>query len=246
MEEDTGKLTHIGGTDGRIHGATSSLVDCNRAGVPLIEIVTKPIIGAGHRAPEVARAYVAALRDLVKALGVSDARMDQGSMRVDSNVSLKPIGATEFAPAPKRKILTPCAPSTRRSATKCSGKPRSSPTAAPLSRKPATIKKPTGPPPRADPRKPPRTTATSTTPTCPQSSPRRNGWKKSGPPSRNCPGCGKPASSKNGASPTLKCGTLSTPAPSNPSSPPLRRALLPARPAPGGFPTWRKKPTSKA
>ena len=78
MEEDTGKLTHLGGTSGRIHGATRSLVDCNRAGVPLIEIVTKPIIGAGERAPEVARAYVSALRDLVKALGVSDARMDQG------------------------------------------------------------------------------------------------------------------------------------------------------------------------
>ena len=105
MEEDTGKLTHIGGTDGRIHGATSSLVDCNRAGVPLIEIVTKPIIGAGHRAPEVARAYVAALRDLVKALGVSDARMDQGSMRVDSNVSLKPIGATEFGTRTETKNI---------------------------------------------------------------------------------------------------------------------------------------------
>ena len=105
MEEDTGKLTHIGGTDGRIHGATSSLVDCNRAGVPLIEIVTKPIIGAGRRAPEVARAYVAALRDLVKALGVSDARMDQGSMRVDSNVSLKPIGATEFGTRTETKNI---------------------------------------------------------------------------------------------------------------------------------------------
>ena len=88
MEEDTGKLTHLGGADGRIHGATRSLVDCNRAGIPLIEIVTKPILGAGERAPEVARAYVSALRDLVKSLGVSDARMDQGSMRVDSNVCL--------------------------------------------------------------------------------------------------------------------------------------------------------------
>ncbi|MDO5098310.1 MAG: Asp-tRNA(Asn)/Glu-tRNA(Gln) amidotransferase subunit GatB [Corynebacterium sp.] len=105
MEEDTGKLTHLGGADGRIHGATSSLVDCNRAGVPLIEIVTKPIIGAGERAPEVAKAYVSALRDLVKALGVSDARMDQGSMRVDSNVSLKPIGATEFGTRTETKNI---------------------------------------------------------------------------------------------------------------------------------------------
>src|SRR5699024_1887923 len=89
MEEDTDKLTHLGGASGRIHGATASPVDCNRAGVPLIEIVTKPIEGAGERAPELARAYVTALRDLVKALGVSNARMDQGSMRVDSNLSLR-------------------------------------------------------------------------------------------------------------------------------------------------------------
>lgn len=105
MEEDTGKLTHLGGSDGRIHGATSSLVDCNRAGIPLIEIVTKPIVGAGERAPEVARAYVTALRELVKALGVSDARMDQGSMRVDSNVSLKPIGAAEFGTRTETKNI---------------------------------------------------------------------------------------------------------------------------------------------
>lgn len=105
MEEDTGKLTHLGGADGRIHGATASLVDCNRAGVPLIEIVTKPIIGAGERAPEVARAYVSALRDLVKALGVSDARMDQGSMRVDSNLSLMRKGAEEFGTRTETKNI---------------------------------------------------------------------------------------------------------------------------------------------
>lgn len=105
MEEDTAKLTHLGGAEGRIHGATSSLVDVNRAGVPLIEIVTKPIVGAGERAPEVARAYVSALRDLVKALGVSDARMDQGSMRVDSNVSLRPVGTTEFGTRTETKNI---------------------------------------------------------------------------------------------------------------------------------------------
>ena len=105
MEEDTGKLTHLGGADGRIHGATSSLVDCNRAGIPLIEIVTKPIIGAGERAPEVARAYVSALRELVAALGVSDARMDQGSMRVDSNVSLRPVGQEEFGTRTETKNI---------------------------------------------------------------------------------------------------------------------------------------------
>ncbi len=96
MEEDTGKLTHVGGDTGRIHGATTSLLDVNRAGVPLIEIVTKPIEGAGARAPEVARAYVTALRDLLRALGVSDVRMDQGSLRCDANVSLRPNGQAEF------------------------------------------------------------------------------------------------------------------------------------------------------
>jgi len=92
MEEDTGKLTHSGGETGRIHGADYSLVDYNRAGIPLIEIVTKPITGAGALAPVVARAYVAEVRDLMRALGVSDVRMDQGSLRCDVNVSLAPAG----------------------------------------------------------------------------------------------------------------------------------------------------------
>ncbi|AEF36728.1 MAG: Asp-tRNA(Asn)/Glu-tRNA(Gln) amidotransferase subunit GatB [Mycolicibacter algericus] len=96
MEEDTGKLTHVGSDTGRIEGASESLVDYNRAGVPLIEIVTKPITGAGERAPQIARAYVTALRDLLRSLDVSDVRMDQGSMRCDANVSLMPRGATEF------------------------------------------------------------------------------------------------------------------------------------------------------
>lgn len=105
MEEDTEKLTHLGGTSGRIHGATASLVDCNRAGVPLIEVVTKPIEGAGARAPEIAKAYVSALRDLVKALGVSDGRLDQGSMRVDANLSLRPIGQEEFGTRTETKNI---------------------------------------------------------------------------------------------------------------------------------------------
>ncbi len=96
MEEDTGKSLHVGGSAGRIHGAEYSLLDYNRAGVPLIEIVTKPITGTGERAPEVARAYVSALRDLLRALNVSDVRMDQGSLRCDANVSLMTKDATEF------------------------------------------------------------------------------------------------------------------------------------------------------
>ncbi|MEY9847050.1 Asp-tRNA(Asn)/Glu-tRNA(Gln) amidotransferase subunit GatB [Streptacidiphilus sp. MAP5-3] len=96
MEEDTGKSTHVGGATGRIHGAEYSLLDYNRAGIPLIEIVTKPIEGAGDRAPEVARAYVAELRELIRALGVSEARMEMGQMRCDVNLSLMPKGATKF------------------------------------------------------------------------------------------------------------------------------------------------------
>lgn len=92
MEEDTGKSTHVG-TTGRIHGADYSLVDYNRAGIPLIEIVTRPIVGAGAKAPEVARAYVAHLRELLLGLGVSDVRMEQGSLRCDVNLSLSPKGA---------------------------------------------------------------------------------------------------------------------------------------------------------
>ncbi|HET8588270.1 MAG TPA: Asp-tRNA(Asn)/Glu-tRNA(Gln) amidotransferase subunit GatB, partial [Nakamurella sp.] len=96
MEEDTGKSTHVGGATGRIHGAEYSLLDYNRAGVPLVEIVTKPITGTKASAPEVARAYVTALRDLLLALGVSDVRMDQGSLRCDANVSLTPAGSPVF------------------------------------------------------------------------------------------------------------------------------------------------------
>ena len=90
MEEDTGKTLHLGGATGRIHGADHSLVDYNRAGIPLIEIVTKPMTGVGDRAPEIARAYVGALRELLRALEVSDVRMEQGSLRCDANVSLRP------------------------------------------------------------------------------------------------------------------------------------------------------------
>ena len=95
MEEDTGKSLHVGGATGRIHGADHSLVDYNRAGIPLIEIVTKPLTGAGERAPEVAKAYVGALRELLRALGVSDVKMEQGSLRCDANLSLRPKAAAD-------------------------------------------------------------------------------------------------------------------------------------------------------
>jgi aspartyl-tRNA(Asn)/glutamyl-tRNA(Gln) amidotransferase subunit B len=93
LEEDTGKSLHVGGATGRIHGAEYSLVDYNRAGIPLVEIVTKPVPGTGADAPVVARAYVTELRDLLRSLGVSDVRMEEGSLRCDVNTSIAPRGA---------------------------------------------------------------------------------------------------------------------------------------------------------
>jgi len=93
MEEDTGKSLHVGGSTGRIHGADYSLLDYNRAGIPLIEIVTKMVPNTGKYAPLVAKAYVAELRDIVRSLGVSDVKMEQGSLRCDANVSLSPRGS---------------------------------------------------------------------------------------------------------------------------------------------------------
>jgi aspartyl-tRNA(Asn)/glutamyl-tRNA(Gln) amidotransferase subunit B len=93
MEEDAGKLTHVGGSTGRIQGAEYSLVDYNRAGVPLVEIVTRMIEGAEHEAPELAKAYVATIRDIVIALGISDAKMERGNLRCDANVSLRRRGS---------------------------------------------------------------------------------------------------------------------------------------------------------
>ena len=88
MEEDAGKSTHIGGSGGRVHGATASLIDLNRAGVPLVEIVSRPDI----RSADDARAYVSELRSILLAVGASDAKMEEGSMRVDANVSVHKPG----------------------------------------------------------------------------------------------------------------------------------------------------------
>lgn len=93
MEEDAGKLTHVGGGTGRIQGAEYSLVDYNRAGVPLVEIVTRPIFGGEADTPEIAAAYVSTIRDMVIALGISDARMERGNLRCDANVSLRARGS---------------------------------------------------------------------------------------------------------------------------------------------------------
>jgi aspartyl-tRNA(Asn)/glutamyl-tRNA(Gln) amidotransferase subunit B len=96
LEEDTGKSQHVGGETGRIHGADYSLVDYNRAGIPLVEIVTKPVPGTGALAPAVAHAYVSELRELLRALAVSDVRMEQGSLRADVNTSIAPKRSAEW------------------------------------------------------------------------------------------------------------------------------------------------------
>ena len=96
MEEDAGKLTHVGGSAGRIQGASHSLVDYNRGGVPLVEIVTRPIFGGEADTPEIAAQYVSTIRDIVKALGISDARMERGNIRCDANVSLRPRGSEQL------------------------------------------------------------------------------------------------------------------------------------------------------
>jgi aspartyl-tRNA(Asn)/glutamyl-tRNA(Gln) amidotransferase subunit B len=91
LEEDTGKSTHLGG-GGRIHDADATLLDFNRCGIPLMEVVSEPDI----RTPDEARAYGQELREIVLALGISDARLEEGSMRFDANVSLRPAGASAF------------------------------------------------------------------------------------------------------------------------------------------------------
>ncbi len=92
MEEDAGKMVHIGGGEGRIAGATHSLVDYNRAGTPLIELVTEPDL----RTPEEARLFMQKLRQIFLTLGISDCSMEEGSLRADGNVSLRRRGAKEF------------------------------------------------------------------------------------------------------------------------------------------------------
>jgi len=100
MEEDTGKTTHVG-ESGRIHGADHALVDYNRAGVPLVEIVSEPDI----RSADDARAYVNELRAILVAVGASDARMEEGSLRIDANISVRPLGAPDFGTRAEIKNL---------------------------------------------------------------------------------------------------------------------------------------------
>lgn len=189
MEEDAGKLTHVGGATGRIQGAEYSLVDYNRAGVPLVEIVTNIIYGAEHDAPELAKAYVSTIRDIVIGLGISEARMERGNLRCDANISLRPRTAPgedrhRSAPARRRRTSTACAVLSVRSVTRSSVRRPSSRRVARSSRRPATgMRTPARPRPVA-PRVTRMTTVTSPSPTCCRWSRRRLSSRSCGLPCR--------------------------------------------------------------
>ena len=189
MEEDAGKNTHIGGTDGRIEGASHSLVDYNRAGVPLVEIVTRPIEGTGARAPQVAAAYVRTLRDIFRALGVSEARMERGNVRADVNVSLRESPDAPLGTRTETKNATPSVGSSRSSATRSSVRPPSWPPGERCFRRPVTAR-PTAPPVPVVSSPTPMTTATSPSRTWFRWRPAANGSRRS---VRGCPRCLRPS-----------------------------------------------------
>ncbi len=176
-----GKSTHIGG-GGRIHDADYSLVDYNRAGVPLLEIVSRPDI----RSAEQARAYVEELQAILVAIGASDGKMEEGSMRVDANVSVRPAGSDELRTRCEIKNVN----SLRSLGRAIDHEARRhvdlwSPVRRRVRRPGTGTRRPVAPPPGA-PRKRPRTTATSPSPTWCRSSPTRPGSRRSGP---RCPCC---------------------------------------------------------
>jgi aspartyl-tRNA(Asn)/glutamyl-tRNA(Gln) amidotransferase subunit B len=152
LEEDTGKTLHVGGSTGRIHGASHSLVDYNRAGIPLVEIVTKPVTGTGARPAEVAKAYVTELRDVLRGLGVSDVRMEQGSLRCDVNVSLNSPGPSG-APGRRPRTSTRCARSSAPCGPRSSGRRRGCGPGSGSSRRPGTSTRTPGCRPPAGPRR---------------------------------------------------------------------------------------------
>ena len=213
MEEDTGKSLHVGGATGRIHGADHSLVDYNRAGIPLIEIVTKPIQGVGEKAPAVARAYVSQLRDLILALGVSEARMDQGNLRADVNLSLAPKGSGR-ARHPHRDQERQLVPLGRAGGPLRDAAARRHPRrrAARSCRRPGTGTRTPGSR-RAVARSPtPTTTATSPSPTWCRSRRRASGSRSCAARCRRTRCSSGPGCRPTGATPTSRCATSSPPA----------------------------------
>ena len=246
MEEDTGKSLHVGGSTGRIHGADYSLVDYNRAGIPLIEIVTKPITGTGAAAPLVAKAYVAQLRDLLLALGVSDVRMEQGSLRCDVNLSLAPKGSDVLGTRTETKNVNSLRSVERavryemqRHAAVLAGgetilqetRHWHEDTGVTTSGREKSDAE--------DYRYFPEPDLVPVAPTREWVEELRAGFPRR---RRSAgPGC-RPS----GASPTSRCATPSAPAPSGWSRRPSPPAPRRRRPASGGSPTWRVAPTTRA
>ena len=215
MEEDTGKSLHVGGATGRIHGADHSLLDYNRSGVPLIEIVTKPIEGAGDKAPEVARAYVThAARPAARARASPTSGWSRARCAATPTCRCGPIARTRrSAPGPRPRTSTRCAASSGRSATRSPGRRRCSTPAAGSCRRPGTGTRTPGvttsgrsketaedyryfPEPDLVPIAPSREWVEELRGDAARAAGRR--------------GCG--GSPRSGASPTSSCGTWSTPA----------------------------------
>ena len=126
LEEDTGKSLHVGGATGRIHGAEYSLVDYNRAGIPLVEIVTKPVTGTGATRPRSPAPTSPSCATCSAPSDVSDVRMEEGSLRCDVNTSLAPRGATEWGTRTETKNVNSLRSVERAVASRSSGRPRCS------------------------------------------------------------------------------------------------------------------------
>lgn len=212
MEEDTGKSTHVGGATGRIHGADYSLVDYNRAGIPLIEIVTRPILVPAEKAPAVARAYVAQLRDLIVALGVSDARMDQGSIRADVNLSLAPKGSTTLGTRSETKNVNSLRSVERAVRYEMSRHAGILDAGGKVLQETRHFHEDDGPPRRAARSPTPRTTATSPSPTWCRWRRRASGWRSCGPRCPRTPPRSGRACRRSTASRTWRCVTSGPPA----------------------------------
>ncbi len=246
MEEDTESRCTWAAPTVVSTRASHSLLDYNRAGVPLVEIVTKPITGAGERAPEVARAYVAALRDLLKALDVSDVRMDQGSLRATRTSRSCRSAPTCSAPARRPRTSTRSRASRRPFATRCAVRPpfcsrwRSHPGDRHFQEGDGTTsagrRKETAEDYRLLPGARSRARRTG----------RRVGrgvaWHVAR--AAVAPPCPHPGGVR--ASPTRRCATSSTPVPSTSSSRPTRQAHPRPRPRSGGWHTSRRRPNNSA
>ncbi|MBW8700653.1 Aspartyl/glutamyl-tRNA(Asn/Gln) amidotransferase subunit B [Streptomyces sp. MBT84] len=248
MEEDTGKSTHVGGATGRIHGADHSLLDYNRAGIPLIEIVTKPIVGAGERAPEVAKAYVRELRELIRALGVSEARMEMGQMRCDVNLSLMPKGSEKFGTRSETKNVNSLRSVERAARFEVQRHAAVLDGGGKVIQETRHFHEDTG------------TTTSGRTkeeaedyryfpePDLVPVAPPREWWRSCAGRCRSCLSCAAPGCSRSGASPPRRCRRSSTPVRSTRSSPPSRRAPTRPPPASGGWassPGMRTRPARR-